>query len=214
MPNGIDSERFRVRPEARDEVRSELGIPAGARVSAVIGELSHAKGQLDAIRAFAALDDPVNQRLLIVGDQRGDELNVKNALAQSAEAFGVRDRVVLTGHRTDIDRILSAIDLLIVPSHGPSGESCPMVVLEAWAAGVPVLGSDVGGMRDLLGADRGGLFSHDEPGSLTVAWCDLLSDEKRRERLSRAGLEAAQTAYSLPQASRRIQSVIEAAIAA
>ena len=132
LNNAIDAERYRFDPEVRQEVRRELGIPADAPVAGHVGRFMAPKNHGFLLRIFAELPD--HARLLLVGD---GELLAENE--RLAEELGVRDRVIFAGLRSDVDRMLQAMDVFVFPS---LYEGLPLSVIEAQAAGLPCLISD------------------------------------------------------------------------
>ena len=132
LNNAIDAERYRFDPVVRQEVRRELGIPADAPVVGHVGRFMAPKNHCFLLRIFAELPD--HARLLLVGD---GELRAENE--QLAEELGIRDRVIFAGLRSDVDRMLQAMDVFVFPS---LYEGLPLSVIEAQAAGLPCLISD------------------------------------------------------------------------
>jgi glycosyltransferase involved in cell wall biosynthesis len=128
---GIDLARYAGAPP-RAEVRRELGIPPDAVVLGHVGRLSPPKNHafLVKVMAAAARGEP-RARLLAVG---GGPL--EGALRRAVAAYGLQDRVVLPGARTDVPRLLAAMDAFVFPS---LWEGMPLSLVEAQAAGLPCL---------------------------------------------------------------------------
>ena len=120
-------------------------MPAGRDVVTCIGRLDRQKG-LDWLLETAAIWLPQLPRcdLLLVG--QGPE---RRKLEAQCRGLGIGDRVHFAGWRPDVAEILAASRLLVLPS---AWEGMPNVVLEAMAAGLPVVATDVEGVRELLGA--------------------------------------------------------------
>jgi len=91
-------------------------------------------------------------RFLIVGDGP-----LRRDLERLAETLGLRAAVVFTGHRTDVPDLMQAMDLFVLPSL--FGEGLPMVVLEAMAAGVPVVATRVEGIPETIRDGRDGVLA-------------------------------------------------------
>ena len=132
LNNAIDAGRYRFDPKVRQEVRSELGIPADAPVAGHVGRFMAPKNHGFLLRIFAELPD--NAMLLLVGD---GELRAENE--HLAEELGIRDRVIFAGLRRDVERMLQAMDVFVFPS---LYEGLPLSIIEAQAAGLPCLISD------------------------------------------------------------------------
>ncbi|MFH0519531.1 glycosyltransferase [Streptomyces sp. M41] len=149
IPNGIDAPRFRFDPVRRKEARTFHGLPEDAYVVGGVGRLAPGKRFDLLVRALARL--PGDVRLLLVGG--GPE---EAALRRLALTLGVADRVVLAGERPalsgpgddapDLVALLSAMDVLASPS---AQESFGLAVVEALAAGLPVLYARCPAVEDL-----------------------------------------------------------------
>jgi len=149
IPNGIDAPRFRYDEVRRKEARAYYGLPEDAYVVGGVGRLAPGKRFDLLVSALSRL--PGDVRLLLVGG--GPE---ETALRRSARALGVADRVVLTGERPYLPSprdeapglvgLLSAMDVLVSPS---AQEAFGLAVVEALAAGLPVLYASCPAVEDL-----------------------------------------------------------------
>jgi sugar transferase (PEP-CTERM/EpsH1 system associated) len=148
VPNGVDADRFdpAVDPAA---LRREFGLPTGVPVIGTVGRLARLKRQDVLLKGFARLRHPT-ARLLIVGDGPARE-----GLVNLAARLGITDRVVFAGYRERPERALGAMDVFTLTS---DSEGMPLAVLEAWAAGKPVVASRVGGVPELVADGRTGLL--------------------------------------------------------
>jgi glycosyltransferase involved in cell wall biosynthesis len=149
IANGVDVTAFTLGAGVRCAVRGELGIPRNAWVVGTIGRLAPEKDQAALVRAMAPLLDE-KHRLVIVGD--GAERVALSELVRSLE----RGRYVhLTGMRSDPARLLASFDVFALSS---CTEGLPLVLLEAMAAGLPVVSTDVGGIGDVIEHERTGFL--------------------------------------------------------
>ncbi len=141
--NGIDLTPFTPPPDQLG-ARAEFGLPAESRMYIHVGRMDAQKnhGRLIDIFARVARADP-SAYLLLVGRGGND---IEHALRAHIASLGLADRVVFTGRREDVPRLLKAADLLIFPS---LWEGLAGAVLEACAAGTPVLASDIPGMDEI-----------------------------------------------------------------
>ena len=138
IPNGVDCTVFR--PDIREAARRRLGLPAGKRIIGAVGRLEHVKGFDRLVEAARFLPPDVLVAIWGEGSQR-DTLNARIA------ALGLEGRVLLPGRTDQAADIYPALDLYCLPSRF---EGMPLSILEAQACGVPVIASDVGGVRDGL----------------------------------------------------------------
>ena len=178
--SAIDPSRFEA-PPPRGEVLASLGIPLPARVIGSLGSLVPQKAHLDLVEAFARLarQDP-GLHLLIVGDGP-----LRSRLEASARRHGLEDRVHLPGFRSDLGRLVPHMDVMAFPS---LFEGMPNAVLDALAAGVPVVATPAGGTGEVIGDQVGGvLVPFHSPRRLAEAVAGLLADPDRGRRLAAAG---------------------------
>lgn len=145
---GVDIERYQLPKEVRVATRKKLGINEESVVFICVGELNKNKNQKWLLEAWKEIDDG-NRILLIVGDGR---------LRNQLEAFAsdnLIDSVMFLGYRDDIPELLAASDVLVSVS---KREGLPKNVMEAMAAGKPVIGTNVRGTRDLVKHGENGLL--------------------------------------------------------
>lgn len=134
MRNAIDPGRFRFDPGIRSEVRKELGI-GGRHAAVIVGRLEHQKNHAFLLEIFSELiKKDTDAVLFIVG--RGA---LEEKIRKMAEDLGVHKNVCFLGIRDDVDRLLHAMDVFVLPSFY---EGLPVVLVEAQANGLPCLASD------------------------------------------------------------------------
>ena len=137
--NGVDLAAFQFDVLQRTKLRAALGLTDDQFVIAAIGRFDPQKNHGLIAKAFAAVDGNADARLLLVG--AGCSADNCELLAM-LEAAGVRHRAMLLGPRHDVDALLSACDVVVIGSS--YGEALPMVAIEAAAAGLPIVATDVG----------------------------------------------------------------------
>jgi glycosyltransferase involved in cell wall biosynthesis len=171
-------------PMPRDEARADLDIESDAFVAVLLGRISDWKGQ-DVLAT--ALAEPALQAIgaigLVAGDPYPGEQHPLAALEEASAAAGDRFRVL--GFRPDIERILGAADVVVVPSKRP--DPFPNSALEALAAGVPVVATAHGGLPEIVRDGETGLLvpPNDAP-ALATALRRLADDPPLRERMGAA----------------------------
>ncbi|MBT6156181.1 MAG: glycosyltransferase [Planctomycetaceae bacterium] len=162
IPNGVDAERYR---DATPIDTTQFGVPAGSPIVLFVGRLDAQKGPLDlihALRLLAAKRDDVHA--LFVGDGP-----LREEMEATILASGLQHCVHLLGRRNDVPGLMKAATCLALPSHW---EGMPNVVLEAMAAGLLVIATQVEGTTELLqggggSGDLGLLVPVGNPASLT-----------------------------------------------
>jgi glycosyltransferase involved in cell wall biosynthesis len=191
LPNGVpipdppDAEAVRA-------TRETLGIPGNVLLVGMVGNFHPGKGQEDLLRAAAELvrqPDLPPWRILLVGDGR-----TRPMLERFAAEAGLGDHVAFLGHRSDVDRLLPALDLFVFPSHS---EGMPNALLEAMAAGLACLASDIPVHRVVLG-QAGRLFRARSVPDLAGGLAALLrASQAERAAMGRAARERIRTHYSV-----------------
>lgn len=143
---GVDLSRFEAEVD-RNEVRAELGLPQDAPVVITVGEHSKRKNHETVIRALALLDG-VHALFCGVGER-------EESLKALAQELGIAERMHFLGFRRDVPRLLAASDVFMFPS---LQEGLPVSQMEAMAAGLPCVVSDVRGNADLIHQGEGGFL--------------------------------------------------------
>jgi glycosyltransferase involved in cell wall biosynthesis len=199
IPNGIDVERLRSRVLEQDAARRSLGLPPDAPVVGTIGGITAKKGHgvlVDAVRRVVARV-PDATFVFIGLPIEGD------ALKRPIAAAGLTDRVLIAGYRENASELLRAFDVFCLPS---LHEGLPLSVLEALAAGVPVVATSVGGVPEVVANGGGVLVPPGDPDALATALIELLGDPSRRARLSTEGSTAA-AAFDVRETARRTEAL-------
>jgi len=163
-------------------LRRQLGIGDSTPVVLSVGRLSREKGHVDLVRAFALLRDRrPPPRLIIVGE--GPE---QRAIEQRSRELGLAEVVTLAGHQDDVQPYYALASLFVLPSHS---EGSPNVLLEAMAAGVPVVATAVGGVPEIATDGKDALLVQKRnPEAFAAAMTRLLDDAELRGRLTRCAL--------------------------
>lgn len=197
--HGVNLAALRAAGAERDAVRRELGLSDGDVAALTVANYRRQKAWPDLLAAARAVADrglPV--RFLAVG-QGPLEAEV-TALHRRLDLEG---HVQLLGRRDDVPRLLAAADLFVLAS---AYEGYPLAVMEALAAGVPVVGTTVGGVVDAVGPGAGILVPPGRPDLLADAVSRLAADPVERARLA-AGAAAAGDAYDIGVAVTAAEAV-------
>ncbi len=183
--SGIDLQRFSKGAKQRTEKRKELGFSPHSLVVGFVGWLIPIKGVTYLVNAMARIVEQHSKNLLVLvgkGDDKGEE-EIK--LKEQVERAGLADKVRFLGWRPDVDKIMGCFDIFVLPS---LNEGMGRVLVEAMAAGLPIVASRVGGIPDLVkDGENGLLVPPANAGALDRAISDLLSDKARRKRMGETG---------------------------
>lgn len=206
--NGIESEAFRSR-DAGPCLRGELGLPADAYLVATIGQICLRKGQ-DVFAKAAALAAPQmpDAHFLLIGERHSTK--TETALYDEAISFefamaGLKDRFHRLGYRTDIESLLSQVDLVV---HSARQEPFGRVLLEAAAAERPIIATSVGGTSEMLTHGESAiLVAPNEPQPLADAMTLLRGDPALGSRLAATARERVVARFSIEQAARSLAEV-------
>ncbi|MFP4322208.1 MAG: glycosyltransferase [Anaerolineales bacterium] len=194
--NGIDTTRYAPGADRRADL---FGIPAARPVILNVGRLAPEKGRdvmLHAARLLVQQNEP--PLIVFAGEGRA---SWREALEQLAADLGITQHVRFLGIRDDVPDLLRASDVVVMSSRRAAyGESCPNVVLEAMATGKPIIGTDVGGTRELIqDGSTGYLIPPEEPTVLAARLEVLLNDPAQRQALGALGLRQVQQHFSFSQ---------------
>ncbi len=206
IPNAIDPAPFEQGFD-RAAIRSELGCGVDDDVVVCLGQFVPWKGQDRLLEAFELLAaDRPRLRLAIVGDDRfGEHPEYVARLMALAQQSLLAGRVTLTGYRSDVPRVLAAADVLALPS---DREPFGRVLLEAMAAGVPIVATAGGGAGEVVRHGRTGLLvATNSPADLARGIAALLDDPARRARFAAAGRGAVRRWFSPTVHAARVMAV-------
>jgi len=186
LHNGVDLAKFRPLAGKREEMRRKLGIPQNAIVVLTVRRLVYKNG-VDTLIDSANIAVKKNPRIVFLAVGKGpDSDGVKLRIAQ----LGIEGNFKLAGFVSDEDLpfYYNVADLFVLPSK--SGEGLPLVALEAMACALPIIATDVGGIREILMKDYGKLVPPNQPELLAKAVLDFADvDFSSRKKELRAMME-------------------------
>jgi hypothetical protein len=189
------------RAEPSEAIRTELGLE-GKRVVCCVGKLSRVKDHATFVRAAATVasgrDDVA---FLIVGDGP-----LRAELEGQVRELKMADRVRFAGERRDVPAILKLVDVFVLTS---TSEGLPNVIMEAMAASVPVVATDVGGVPELVVDGESGLLVR--PGDadgVAGAVAGLLDDPARAAQLGHTGFDRVRANYDIEHAVRGFEKIL------
>ena len=198
LGNGIDIHKFdrtRLAPETRAKIRQEFNIPSDRLVIGIVARITKIKGHGDLLTAFAKLQSQFdNLHLLIVGGRIDSETDsYQEEIEQKIKQHQLQHRVTITGIRTNIPELLSAMDILSLPSYW---EGLPRSVIEAMAMELPIVTTDIRGCREaVVDGVTGLVVPPGDSDSLATALAQLLMNPDLRCSFGKAGRERVEVEY-------------------
>ena len=189
IPNGIDARSFG-RDRDMTYKRRELGIAPTSAIIGVAVRLTEQKGLTYLLQAMPRILAARPDTVLVIG---GEGI-LDGALREQARALGLGEQVRFIGPRRDVPELLATFDLYALPSEW---EGLPMIILEAMAAGCPIVASDVGGLRMAVrDGENGYLVAARDVAGLADRIVALLADPRRRREFGEAGRRIFQERFS------------------
>jgi glycosyltransferase involved in cell wall biosynthesis len=209
IPNFIDAGRLANVRQDRDRIRASLNLDEDARLLGVIGSVIPRKGLVYLVEALPAiLAQAPNTRLAIISEDGIPRYiaKVKRAVAR----LGLEPYVLWLGPHNEMPQLLGALDLCVMPS---LEENLPLVLLEAMAAGVPIVASGVGGVPECVRSGSTGLLIPPaDVAALRDAILALLLDPARAQELARTAQRDIDERFSpqslVPQIEAALASVV------
>ncbi len=198
VPYGIDAARFSPDAIGRREAREQFGITGERFVIGIVGGYDPGKGQREFIEALAlaAGEEPELAGAihgLMVGERPSDTGEYTAELRRRRDALPFADRIRFHPFIDDPRPAYRAMDIFVLASHS---ETFGMVLQEAMAMGVPAIGTDSGGVPEIITDERTGLLvPPKDPRAIADAILRLYRDPELRARLALAAREFVQQAY-------------------
>ena len=223
--NALDLSKYQVDElVVRRQIRDELGISTDAPVVLMIGNVQDVKGHyllVDAAQSIIKLRPDTT--FVIVAGSVGPEYarswkgRVKSVLRlpfdamaqlkQRIDRLGISRQFLFTGFRQDIPEIVTAADIVVVLPQAPEGFGRPLI--EAMAAGKPVVATDIGPTREILGDQTGILIPAGDADALASALVTLIGDVAQREQLGRAGRERVAHHFTMESHVAQVTSIYQ-----
>jgi len=178
-------------------VRRELGVPLGSTIVGMTARVSRQKDYYTlAASAVCILAKHPATRFLIVGDNSLVDLNRSHykEVANRLDELGISDKFIFAGHRTDVPRLIAAMDICVLCTHR---EGFPLSILESLAMRKPVVATAVGGIPEIIQPGvTGYLHQHENSKELAEAVISLIDDPERAAIIGDAGFEHVRRNYS------------------
>lgn len=198
IPNFVDPSRFK-------RHASEIGKMLGASGEKLICHVSNfrpVKRIMDVLQVFALVSRRIPSRLIMVGD--GPDRSKAEAFCRDRR---LRDRVFFLGNVTNLEEVLSASDLFLLPS---DTESFGMAALEALASEVPVIATSAGGLPELvIDGENGYLLPVGDVDAMADRAVEILSDDALRKRMGTLGRQLAVERFNVTNVVPRYRQFYE-----
>ncbi|MEW6200971.1 MAG: glycosyltransferase family 4 protein [bacterium] len=198
-----------------DELRREFNIPENVPVIGMVGTIGPLKGQMVAVQAVAALVKSFpDLRLIVVGDpfQEPGFKGYLDSVRRFVEEHGIEKNVIILGVREDVPVLMAMFDVLVQPSVGY--DSMPRTVIEAMAAGKPVVGSSIGGIPEMITHGKTGFIV--EPGSheaLARAVATILSSVEIKKKMGAAAVADVMDRFNSEKQAGKLLDLYERVLA-
>jgi glycosyltransferase involved in cell wall biosynthesis len=201
IKNAIDSTYFRKAPQRSFELKDQLGIPRAAVVIGAVGRLNAEKDYANFIDAARILlSERPDLYFTITGKGPLEE-----TLRQKVNSLGMADHLLFLGHFHDVRQVYDMTDIYVLSS---TREGLPNTVLEAMAMEVPIVATDVDGVREaVLPGSEALVVPARDPERLAGGIRSLLDDPGLGEKLSRAAREKVEREFSFASRMRRIEDI-------
>ena len=177
IPIGVDAEKFRKCHPDRESVRAKYGAYHGEKLILFVGRLTQQKGCEYLIQAIPQISKQFNTKLVVVGD--GSYREELESIAKASDGHKIRFTGFLPDN--DLTELFLCADVLVIPSiYEPFG----VVALEAMAAGLPIVASNVDGLGEIVVHERNGILVYPKDTS-SIAWgiSRIFSDSTNTQRL-------------------------------
>ena len=203
LPTGVDLNKFGPHISGKS-FREEFGLGKTTPLVGIIAQFRGSKGHNIFIEAAKILSDQNPKiRFFIVGDGLWRDL-----IREKVKQEGMADRIHLTGYREDIPSVMAALDVMVIASIRTDG--IPQAGLQAMATGVPLVGTNVGGIPEILRNGKTGfLVPPGDAFSLADAIRHLLSDPTLRKQLGTNGIELVREYHSLENMLDTLERIYE-----
>lgn len=199
ISNGVNlSDRFDRKKVTVDlkTLRNDLGIANQEKVICFIGRLVKEKGILDLLQAFILLVQEYNHvKLVIVGSTLSSDRDQETgeAIEELSNNPLIKDKIIFTGKRNDVENILAISDLFVLPSYR---EGMPRSIIEAMAMSLPVVATNIRGCREeVVPGETGYLVPVGDTIALKDALVKIISNEELQNQMGKRGRERAESLY-------------------
>ena len=201
LENSVDYDKFTNVKITKNQARQQLNVPEDVFVFGTVGRLAPTKGISYLIDAFAQVKKEFSKAYLLLVGEGPDEKQFRQQVAK----LGLQDSVCFAGFRKEIEKIFRALDVFVVSS---VAEGMPRVLLEANAAGVPCIGTKVGGIPEVIDETVGILVESQNTDALAESMKDMMRKDAEGINRLRAGADKrARTLYAHAVVSEKLKNI-------
>ena len=207
--NAVDLSRYDGETQTR---RGELGFGAARPVVGFVGQIVPRKGVTNFVAAMAHVVRQVPDAMgVIVGCAPPDETAYEAECRTMSRTLGLDQHLRFVGYRRDVPAYMRTFDVFALPTRAePFGK----VVIEAMAAGCPVVATRVGGIPEIITSDDlGTLIAPDDPAALATAITQYLTDADRRRRVGARGAASVRARFGMAAMLDQLQSLYDRVLA-
>ncbi len=206
LHDAIDADRFNPVKTDRCKVRREFNIQDDEIVIGMTGRFSPGKGHEEFLQAAKQLVMRHNNlRFMIVGEASRGEDEYAESIRAMAYNYGIRDKVIFTGYRSDIPDILAAFDIYLFPSHA---EAFGLALVEAMSMELPTVCSNSDGVLDIaVEGVTSYLFSAGNRNELSTKVENLIADPVKREKLGKEARKRVLDNFDTAQFTKKLINI-------
>jgi len=190
-----------------EAIRKEFNIKKGDVLVGQIGSISRRKGTDVFLKACAqVLKKRDGVRFLIVGDHTPGE-RFKPTIDKIVKELRLENKIIFAGTRKNIADVYAALDIVVSSS---ISEPFGRTLIEAMAAGKPVIGTSAGGIPEIIINEKTGIIVQpNDPNALAGAIISLVNDEKKRKELALSGSKRASEMFSIKEHVKKVEAIYE-----
>lgn len=204
LGNSIDFEKFDRVQISGEQARENIGLNARSFVFGTVGRLVPTKGNSYLIEAFIKVKKQISSaEMIFIGDGR-----LRNELQQQAVNSSYTDSIHFLGNRDNVPKLLKAMDVFVLSS---IAEGMPRSLLEAMAAGVSCVATDVGGVREIIvGEEFGLVVPSKDPQALAKAMTAFAQmDKSKRDNMAERARQRVENTYCHKVLTEKLQNIYQ-----
>ncbi len=202
--NGVEISRFKnIEESVQRQLKQSLKLPSNSQIIVTVAVLREPKGIQYMLNALPALlDKNPNIHYLIVGDGAYGA-----SLRELAADLAIQEHVTFAGHRADIPALLSISDIFVLPT---LGDALPTVLIEALAAEIPIVASNVGGVPEIVENEVNGLLvPPGDSSELTQACLQFLQNRELASQIVQVGNAIVQQRFNISVQIEKLSHIYE-----